>query len=128
MLVQNPSAALFCIIDGASLFEVREWHEEMEYVVQQLFNLTTDPDIATVFKVLITSPGISRLASGVPQNCRLYVPESNERISDAGFRSPEAFQDEVYRRRDDSADTAGKYEVNPYEAMYKVDMYSEEYE
>ncbi|GLB07871.1 hypothetical protein AtubIFM57258_003239 [Aspergillus tubingensis] len=128
MLVQNPSAALFCIIDGASLFEVREWHEEMEYVAQQLFNLTTDPDIATVFKVLITSSGISRLASGVPQNCRLYVPESNERISDAGFRSPEAFQDEVYRRRDDLADTAGKYEVNPYEAMYKVDMYSEEYE
>ncbi|OJJ75195.1 hypothetical protein ASPBRDRAFT_193848 [Aspergillus brasiliensis CBS 101740] len=125
MLVQNRSSALFCIVDGASLFEVREWREEMEYVVQQLFSLTTDPDIGTVFKVLFTSPGISRLASGVPQSCRVYVSETNERISDAGFRSPDAFQDEVYRRRDDLADTAGEYEVNPYEAMYKVDMYGE---
>ncbi|GKZ81942.1 hypothetical protein AnigIFM56816_006472 [Aspergillus niger] len=128
MLIQNRSSALFCIVDGASLFEVREWREEMEYVIQRLFSLTIDPDIATVFKVLITSPGISRLASGVPQACRVYVSETNERISDAGFRNPEAFWDEVDRRRDDMADTAGRYEVNPYEAMYKVDMYSEEYE
>lgn len=114
LLMQNRSPTLFCVLDGASLFEVQNWHQDMEYVIQVLFALTTDPKLQTIFKILITSPGMSRLAGDVlPPACRVYVPETNELISETEFWDTETFEDEMYHGQDVLTSNARRFESDP---------------
>ena len=53
-------AVLFCLIDGISWYENEEWVQETCLVIQTITNLTRDPEIRAVFKILIASPVASR--------------------------------------------------------------------
>ena len=55
-------AVVFCIIDGITWIEEDECLEDTCYVLQVLSNLTHDPGVRSIFKLLITSPLASHYA------------------------------------------------------------------
>lgn len=63
-------AVLFCIVDGISWIEAEESLQEACFVVRTLSDLTRDPEVRAVFKLLITSPLASRYVAG-------YIPFSD---------------------------------------------------
>ncbi|KAL1966371.1 hypothetical protein VTN77DRAFT_4513 [Rasamsonia byssochlamydoides] len=76
LVVQKPGIVLFCIIDGASLFETREWSAEMEFVVLRLASMVADRSIGATFKLLITSPGVNRTIKCHPTELSNLSPGS----------------------------------------------------
>lgn len=51
---------LFCIIDGVSSFERREWSDDCRKAIDDLQDLTYDAGMNTIFKLLVTSPSRTR--------------------------------------------------------------------
>lgn len=70
---------LVCVIDGMSLYEKSEWAEDLRSILETLNDLTRDPEVRAVFKVLVTSATASRQAvKYIPREDHLMLP------SDAG--------------------------------------------
>ncbi len=68
--------ALFCIIDGVSLFEKEQWRAQIELVVWKLREMVADPTLNVVLKSLMTSPGISRVVKGILRSeDRIWIPK-----------------------------------------------------
>ena len=53
---------LVCVIDGVSLYETSEWAEDLRWTLETLNDLTRDPEVRAVLKVLVTSAMASRQA------------------------------------------------------------------
>ncbi|KAK8063521.1 hypothetical protein PG996_008173 [Apiospora saccharicola] len=54
--MRGNSVVLFAIIDGIKYYEREEYLEDMAEVLRYLLDLTLDPSLPCVFKLLITSP------------------------------------------------------------------------
>ena len=66
---------LFCMIDGISLYEKDEWLEGTCYALRMIADLTRDPEVSAIFKLLFTSPLASRyIARYVQEEDRLVLP------------------------------------------------------
>lgn len=66
---------LFCMIDGITFYEKRNYGDEIRAVIKMLHGLTVDPDLAPIFKLLVTSPLLSRSAKEYfPAEERIVVP------------------------------------------------------
>lgn len=66
---------LVCIIDGVSLYETSEWTEDLRRILETLNDLTRDPEVCAVFKVLVTSALASRQATRyIPFEDHLRLP------------------------------------------------------
>ena len=58
-----------------SLYETSEWAEDLRLILETLNDLTRDPDVCAVFKVLITSGVASRQAIRyIPREDHLMLP------------------------------------------------------
>lgn len=69
------SFVLVCVIDGVSLYETSEWAEDLRWILETLNDLTRDPDVCAVFKVLATSALASRQAIRyIPGEDHLILP------------------------------------------------------
>jgi hypothetical protein len=76
IVAQLPGMALFCIIDGVSLFEKEQWRAQIELVVWKLREMVADPTLNVVLKLLMTSPGISRVVKGILRSeDRIWIPK-----------------------------------------------------
>ncbi|CZR68655.1 uncharacterized protein PAC_18554 [Phialocephala subalpina] len=76
IVAQLPGIILFCIIDGVSLFEKEQWRAQIELVVWKLREIVADPTMNVVLKLLITSPGISRVVKGILRaEDRIWIPK-----------------------------------------------------
>lgn len=71
LVTQLPDTILFCIIDEVSLFETDQWRSQMLEVMRSLTLLAGDEILGAVFKLLVTSPGVSKDAKTIvlPQCC-----------------------------------------------------------
>ena len=66
---------LFCMIDGISLYEKDEWLEGTCYALRMIGDLTRDPEVSAIFKLLVTSPLASRyVARHVQDEDHLVLP------------------------------------------------------
>ena len=66
---------LFCMIDSISLYEKDEWLEGTYYALKMIGDLTRDPEVSAVFKLLVTSPLASRYVGRyVPEEDLLVLP------------------------------------------------------
>ena len=65
LLGQLPNIVVFCIIDGISLFESERWRNETATVVRRLQHISSDETLECRFKLLFTTPTISRCANEV---------------------------------------------------------------
>ncbi len=66
---------LICMIDGISLYEKGEWLEGTCYALRMIGDLTRDPEIPAIFKLLITSPLASRyIARYIQEEDHLVLP------------------------------------------------------
>ncbi|KAI9680201.1 MAG: hypothetical protein M1829_001438 [Trizodia sp. TS-e1964] len=62
LVKQLPTGlVLFCVIDGISLYENWEWRAETCFVIRKLRELSEDPHLQALLKLLVTSPLASRL-------------------------------------------------------------------
>ena len=76
---------LFCIIDGISLYENDDWMKETCYILRRITDLTHDPEIQATFKLLVTSPLVSRyIAKTVLAEELLAMPRE---VPDSDVRS-----------------------------------------
>ena len=65
---------LFCVIDGISFFEKREWAEDCRKAINELQDLAYDEEVRAVFKLLITSPARSKFIGAIlPPECCMFV-------------------------------------------------------
>ena len=66
---------LICMIDGISLYEKGEWLEGTCYALRMIGDLTRDPEVSAIFKLLVTSPLASRyIARYVQEEDHLVLP------------------------------------------------------
>ena len=66
---------IFCMIDGISLYEKDDWLEGTCYTLRMIGDLTRDPELSAIFKLLVTSPLASRyMGKYVPEEDRLVLP------------------------------------------------------
>lgn len=74
LVTQLPGTILFCIIDNVSLFETEPWRSQMQDVLRSLTLLAEDKLLGAVFKLLVTSPGVSKDAKAVvPLQCCIQI-------------------------------------------------------
>lgn len=74
LVTQLPGTILFCIIDGVSLFEIEPWRSQMQDVLRSLTLLAENKLLGAVFKLLVTSPGVSTGAKAVvPPQCCIQI-------------------------------------------------------
>ena len=72
---------LFCMIDGISLYEKDEWLEGTCYALRMIGDLTRDPEVSAIFKLLVTSPLASRyIGRYVPEEDHLILPRDLCRV------------------------------------------------
>lgn len=80
-MTQLPDTIIFCIIDGVSLFETEQWRSQMQELMRLLLLLAEGKIIGAVFKLLVTSPGVSKDAKAVvPPQC--YIRISEDEVED----------------------------------------------
>ena len=66
---------LFCMVDSISLYEKDDWLEGICYALRMIGDLTRDPEVSAIFKLLITSPLASRyIGRYLPEEDRLVLP------------------------------------------------------
>ena len=71
-------AVVFCMIDGISLYEKDDWLEGTCYALRMIGDLTRDPEVSAIFKLLVTSPLASRyVAKYVQDEDHLVLPPTN---------------------------------------------------
>ncbi|KAI9882570.1 MAG: hypothetical protein M1823_005680 [Watsoniomyces obsoletus] len=76
LMRQLPERVLFCVIDGASLFELQGWSDEMQQVVRLLHDMSIDTSLDVMVKVLLTSPGRCRsIKQVVPPEHHVMIPK-----------------------------------------------------
>lgn len=81
LVTQLPDTILFCIIDGVSLFETEKWRSQMQELTRSLTLLARDGIQGAVFKLLFTSPGLSKDAKAiVPQQCYIQILEDEDEV------------------------------------------------
>ncbi|KAI9700133.1 MAG: hypothetical protein M1820_006915 [Bogoriella megaspora] len=75
LVQQLPPTVLFCLVDGVSLYEVGPWGDSTKALIAELQDMTDGRDLNIVLKVLLTSGGVSRLASRmVGSDYYVWVP------------------------------------------------------
>lgn len=61
----SDTVTLFCIVDGVALFERKEFWEQSAPLFLKIINLTNDPNVSAVVKVLFTSTPGTDIVRGV---------------------------------------------------------------
>jgi hypothetical protein len=76
LVYQLPAhTAVFCVVDGISLYERAELEEGLECVAATFSRLGQDPSLGCFFKALITSPNQSRFFKQFfPQEAQVTIP------------------------------------------------------
>ncbi|MCJ1462582.1 hypothetical protein MMC07_001184 [Pseudocyphellaria aurata] len=88
LVAQFSDSILFCIIDGVSLLETERWRKKMQELLRSLTLLVGDENLSVVFKLLVTSPGVSRIAKIViPPPCCIQISEDEVEDEVAAPRS-----------------------------------------
>lgn len=79
LVTQLPDTTLFCIIDGVSHFETERWRSQMQELMRSLTLLAQDGILGAVFKLLFTSPNLSKDARAlVPPQCYIQILEGGD--------------------------------------------------
>ncbi|KAL9115249.1 MAG: hypothetical protein Q9227_001043 [Pyrenula ochraceoflavens] len=75
----SMDTVLFCVIDGISHYDTREWTEDYRAVVNCLIDLTGDEQLEPIFKLLISSSSRSRyIRSILPSEYCLSLPDAED--------------------------------------------------
>ena len=79
LVTQLPDTILFCIIDGVSHFETERWRSQMRELMRSLTLLAQDGILGAVFKLLFTSPDLSKDARAlIPPQCYIQILEDGD--------------------------------------------------
>lgn len=60
LVTQLPDTIIFCIMDGVPRFETEQWRSQMQELMRLLTLLAEGVILGAVFKLLVTSPGVSK--------------------------------------------------------------------
>jgi hypothetical protein len=70
---------VYCIIDGISYYERENWKQNYNQMMECLDSIIRNPDVITAFKLLLTSPTVSRWLTDLPPHQQVSLRNTRMR-------------------------------------------------